>query len=98
MVTKVIWNKAASRTFDNITTYMVDNNSLQAAQNFATAVYEKIDYIIKYPFIGRTVRGTKSLRMLNFSKHYHIYFRVHGTTLYISDFFDARQDPNKRPY
>ena len=98
MVTKIIWNKAASRTFDEITTYRVDNNSLQSAQNFAVAVYQKIDYIVKYPFVGRQVRGTKSLKMLNLGKHYHIYFRLHGNTLYISDFFDTRQDPNKRPY
>ena len=41
MVTKVIWNKAASNTFDDITTYMVDNFSLQSAQSFAAAVYKK---------------------------------------------------------
>jgi hypothetical protein len=41
MVTKIIWNKAASRTFDNITIYMVDNFSLQSAQNFALSAYEK---------------------------------------------------------
>jgi plasmid stabilization system protein ParE len=98
MVTKVIWNKAATRTFDDITTYMVDNFSLQSAQNFALSAYEKIDYITKYPFVGRKVQGTKSLKMLNFGKHYHIYFRVQGSTLFISDFFDSRQDPNKRPY
>jgi plasmid stabilization system protein ParE len=98
MVTKIIWNKAASRTFDGITDYMVDNFSLQSAQNFATSVYEKIDYIVKHPFVGRQVKGTKSLKMLNLGKHHQIYFRVHGNTLYISDFFDTRQDPNKRPY
>jgi plasmid stabilization system protein ParE len=98
MVTKIIWNKAASNTFDDITTYMVDNFSLQSAQNFAAAVYKKIDYIVKYPFVGRKVKGTKSLKMLNIGKHHHIYFRVHGNTLYISDFFDSRQSPDKRPY
>ena len=45
MVTKIIWNKAALRTFDEITTYLLDNYSL-----------------------------------------------------FISDFWDTRQDPNKRPY
>jgi hypothetical protein len=77
---------------------MVDNFSLQSAQNFAATVYKKIDYIVKYPFVGRKVKGTKSLKMLNIGKHHHIYFRVHGNTLYISDFFDSRQNPDKRPY
>ncbi len=97
MVTKIIWNKAASKTFDNIAGFLVDNYSLQSAENFAASVYSKINYIVKYPFVGRQVQGAKSLKMLNFGKHYQIYFRVQGKTLYISDFFDARQDPKKRP-
>ena len=98
MVDKIIWNKAASQTFDKITNYLVDEVSLTAAQNFATAIYDKIDYVAKYPFVGRSVKGTKSLKMLNVAKHYHLFFRVQGKTLFISDFFDSRQDPGKRPY
>lgn len=98
MVNKIIWTKTASRTFDKIANYLVDEASLAAAQNFASEIYDKIDYIVKYPFVGRSVKGTKSLKMLNVAKRYHLYFRVQGKTLFISDFFDSRQDPNKRPH
>ena len=38
-----------------------------------------------------------SKKLFKFGKHNQIYFRVQGKTLFISDFFDARQDPKKRP-
>ena len=98
MVTKIIWNKAALRTFDEITTYLHDNFSLQTAQNFAELTYQKIDWVCQHPKSGRKVHGTKTLLMVNFGKHHRLYFRNEGKTLIICDFFDTRQDPSKRPY
>ena len=98
MVTKIIWNKTALRTFDETTTYLLDNFSLQTAQNFAELVYAKIDWVCKHPKSGRKVRSTKTLLMVNFGKHHQLYFRTEGKTLFICDFFDSRQDPSKRPY
>ena len=98
MVTKIIWTKAADKKFDAITTYLHDKASLQAAQNFAKIVYEKIDLLAKHPTLGRKIADTKSIRVLNFGKHHQLYYRVEGKTLYISNFFDTRQDPQKRPF
>ena len=98
MVTKIIWNKAALRTFDEITTYLLDNYSLKSAQNLADLAYNKIDWVAKYPTSGRKVPKTKTLRMVNFGINHQLYYRVQGKTLFISDFWNTRQDPNKRPY
>lgn len=98
MVTKIIWNKRAIATFDEITIYLLDNFSLQTAQNFFDGVYDKIDWVCKHPTSGRKVRDTKTLLSVNFGKHHQLYFRTKGKTLYICDFFDTRQDPSKRPY
>ena len=53
MVTKIIWNKSALRTFDEMTAYLHDNFSLQTAQNFAELAYQKIDWVCKHPTSGR---------------------------------------------
>jgi plasmid stabilization system protein ParE len=98
MVTKIIWNNRAIHTFNQITTYLVDNFSLKAAQNFADELYERIDWVCQHPTSGRKVRGTKTLLMTNFGKHHQLYFRTQGRKLFICDFFDTRQDPSKRPY
>ena len=98
MVKKIIWTKAADKTFDNITTYLDEKASLQAAQNFAQLVYDKIDSLVKNPSLGRKVATTKSIRVLNFGKHHQLYYRIEGKNLIISNFFDTRQDPKKRPF
>ena len=98
MVTTIIWNKTALTTFNDIARYLKDNFSTQAAKNFVEAAYEKIERLEKHPTIGRKVPNTKSLKMINFGKYQQLYYRVQGKTLFVCDFFDMRQHPDKKPY
>lgn len=98
MVKKIIWTKTADKAFDDIATYLHENASFQSAHNFANLVYKKIDSLVKYPTIGRRVATTKSIRVLNLGKNHQLYYRIEGKTLFISNFFDTRRDPSKRPF
>ena len=98
MVKSIIWKQAAERTFESITNHLHDEYSLQAAHNFAKLVYDKIDRLSKYPLSGPKVAGRITLRYVNFGKHYQMFYRVVGTTLVISNFFDTRRNPNSRPF
>lgn len=40
----------------------------------------------------------KTVRFINLDKHRQMFYRVHGSTAFITDFFDVRQNPDKRPY
>jgi plasmid stabilization system protein ParE len=98
MVKKIKWNKAADRTFDQTTDYLQDNFSTLSAENFANLVYERIDQIVKGLTVGRVSTKEKSVMILKLDKNRQMYYRLNGTTLTIVDFWDTRQDPNKRPY
>jgi plasmid stabilization system protein ParE len=98
MVKKIKWNKAADRTFDQTTDYLQDNYSTLSAENFANLVYERIDQVVKGLTVGRVSTKAKSVMILKLDKHKQMYYRLNGTTLTIVDFWDTRQDPNKRPY
>jgi plasmid stabilization system protein ParE len=98
MVKKIIWNKRGQNTFDDTINYLHDEVSQQSAETFFNIVYDKIDKLVKQPFIGRKVGSTKSVRVINLDKHRQMFYRIVGTTLYISYFFDTRQNPNKRPF
>ena len=99
MVKVIIWTKTAQRVFDSMIEYrLVHADSSESAKKFFLEVYHQIDKIVKHPTRGRMVRRTKSIRFINFGKHYEIFYRMDGTTLYISNFFDTRQNPTKRPY
>ena len=96
MVKKIIWTKTADKTFDDITSFLQDNSSLKAAENFATAVYTKIDVLFEQPYIGRPSQKAKTVRIVNVGKNIQLLYRIEGKTLIISDFFDTRQDSKKR--
>ena len=98
MVKKIIWRKTADKSFDKIVFFLHENFSNKVAHDFAKTVYEKIDRLEKQPYIGPKVSGTKSVRYINFGKNYQMFYRVDGTTLIISYFFDTRQDPSKKPF
>ena len=99
MVKVIIWTKTAQRIFDSMIEYRLTHaDSGEPAKKFFLEVYDQIDKIVKHPTRGRMVKRTKSIRFINFGKHYEIFYRMDGTTLYISNFFDTRQNPIKRPY
>jgi plasmid stabilization system protein ParE len=98
MVKKIKWNKAADKTFDEITEYLQTQYSIQSAENFANLVYKRIDQITNGLTVGRISPRTKTVMILKLDKHKQMYYRLVGTTLTIVDFWDTRQDPQKRPY
>ena len=98
MVKKIKWNNAASNTFEETTIYLQDNFSLKAAENFANLVYDRIDMLANGRTVGRKSTKAKTVMILKLDKHRQMFYRTHGTTLIIIDFWDTRQDPRKRPY
>ena len=99
MVKMIIWTQTAQRVFDSIIEYSLTHaDSSEHAKKFFLEVYNQIDKITKHPTRGRKVIGTKSMRFINFGKHYEIFYRMEGKTLFISNFFDTRQHPIKRPF
>jgi plasmid stabilization system protein ParE len=99
MVKVIIWTQTAQRVFDSIIEYALTHaDSSEWAKKFFIEVYNQIDKVAKHPSRGRRVIGTKSMRFVIFSKHYEMFYRMDGKTLYISNFFDTRQNPIKRPY
>ena len=98
MVKKIKWNNDASNTFEETTTYLHDNFSLRAAENFANLVYDRIDMLVNGRTVGRRSAKAKTVMVLKLDKHQQMFYRMVGTTLIIVDFWDTRQDPRKRPY
>ena len=98
MVKIVKWNNRAVAKLDNWVDYLENEVSFQAASNLLKGVSEKIDFLKKHPTVGRRVPSMKTVRFINLDKHRQMFYRVHGSTAFITDFFDVRQNPDKRPY
>ncbi len=98
MVKKIKWNKSADKTFDEITAYLQTRYSMQSAENFVDLVYKRINQIEKGLTVGRLTPKSKTVMVLKLDKHKQMYYRQTGTTLIIVDFWDTRQNPDKKPF
>ncbi len=83
---------------DDFVDYYDKQHSFQTAQKFIKAVDSKIELLKKQPLIGRKVLTMKTIRFIIVDDKRRMYYRVHGSTIFITAFFDTRQNPNKRPY
>jgi plasmid stabilization system protein ParE len=95
MVQRLIITKTAGRSLEAILMYLEENFSITTAQKLAQKVDDKVQLLFRQPFIGRPSSKAKTVRKIGISKHLMMYYRVVGTSLVISDFFDSRQNPDK---
>ena len=83
---------------DDLVDYYAQQHSFQTAQKLIRAVHSKIERLKDQPLIGRRVLTKKTVRFILVDDKLRMYYRIHGTTIFITTFFDTRQNPSKRPY
>ena len=83
---------------DDLVEYYDTQYSFQTAQKFIQKVEAKIELLKNQPLIGRRVLTMKTVRFILVGEKHRMYYRVHGTIIFITAFFDTRQNPDKRPY
>jgi plasmid stabilization system protein ParE len=98
MVKLIRWEAQANETFKDIAFYLQDEYSHNVAMKFAENVYEKLDLLTLYPEIGRPSLIDSTVRMVKIGKSHLMFYSFDGYELVIIDFFNTRQDPNKRKY
>ncbi len=98
MVKLIRWEAKANETFKEIAFYLQDEYSHKVAMKFADTVYEKLDLLILYPEIGRPSLIDPDVRFVKIGKNHLMFYSCDGYELIIIDFFNTRQDPNKRKY
>ena len=98
MVKRVIWTQTAIRHYRDIIFYYKNNDAQQAAIKFEDAVFKKIERLTEHPLIGRPTRKFKTMRLIKVDDNRQMTYRIKGTTLFITNFWDTRRDPNQRPF
>ena len=74
------------------------NISKQRANSILKAVLDRTEELKVYPQLGQIEELLSHLRLGHrrlIEGHIKIIYRVEGETVYITDFFDSRQDPKK---
>lgn len=95
MAKTIKWSKRAKGDFLGIATYLEENFTKQAADSFVDLVAKKVDWLSRFPTVGRKAPIRKTVRFILVGKHRRIYYRIAGQTIIISHIFDTRQHPEK---
>lgn len=98
MVKRIEWTQTAIRHYREIIFYYKNNEATQAAYKFEDTVFKKIKRLTDQPLIGRPTRKFKTVRMIQIDANRQMTYRVKGKTLFITNFWDTRRDPNQRPF
>lgn len=90
----VVWTDTAIKQRREILKYWtVRNKSTAYAEKLIELIKERINLIIKNPNAGKPTNhlNTREAAMGNFS----IYYKIIGSKVFITSFWDNRQDPEK---
>ena len=98
MVKRIEWSKKAIGELYHVLGYLKSEVSVSSSEKFLDLVEKHVEKIKKYPTKGRQAPNRKTIRFVLVGKNHRLYYRPHGSILYITALFDTRQDVSKRPY
>lgn len=98
MAYKIILNKRFVIKSGKIAAWIEQEWSKVTAEKFVKELYLKIESLKQTPFAGMPSAKKSDYRKLIISKHNKLYYRMKGKTIYIVDWIESKQDPQKNQY
>lgn len=71
---------------------------LKNNEKFCKKVYEFLDIPAEFPEMGTLENGKKNVRGFTLLKQINIFYTVRKDKIILPDFFDNRQDPDKKMF
>ncbi len=93
----VITNPAKSN-LNKLYNYYKKEVSKKLAERIKLDLLKTISLLNTHPYIGQKEESLAALNLNHrylVNGHYKIIYRIEGDTVYITDFFDSRQNPTK---
>ena len=95
---KVIWSDWALDRLDEIHSYLEEKANERIADHTVVKVLEGVALLAQYPYGGQVEpwlehKGLGHRRFV--VRNYKVVYRIHRNEIWITDVFDARQDPRK---
>ncbi len=98
MALKITWSKQADKKFDKIISYLLSEWGEMTTQYLIRRVYHLLDVLSEYPKLGTIENKEKEIRGFLIAKQITLFYRVKGHTIILLDFFDNRQNPEKKRF
>ena len=98
MALAIKWSKRADKKFDKVILYLLEEWGDLTSQTFIQKVYGFIDTLPEFPEIGTIENQEKGIRGFTVVKQINVFYKVSGDNIIILDFFDNRQNPEKKRF
>ncbi|MGF1585499.1 MAG: type II toxin-antitoxin system RelE/ParE family toxin [Bacteroidales bacterium] len=96
MALKIKWSKRADNSFDRIIVYLHAEWGEQVVQAFVRKTYDFLEILAEFPEIGSMQFQKKAIRGFVLIKQVIVFYKVQGNSIILIDFFDTRQNPQKK--
>ncbi len=96
MALEIEWSKRADNSFDRIIDYLHAEWGDQVVQAFVRKTYDFLDILAEFPEVGSLQVQDKGIRGFTLIKQVIMFYKVKGNSIIILDFFDTRQNPEKK--
>jgi plasmid stabilization system protein ParE len=98
MASEIKWSRRSDVSFDRIIDYLNSEWGENVTKVFIRKVYDFLDILSEFPEIGALQLKEKGIRGFTITKQITIFYKINRQTIIILDFFDTRQDPEKRKF
>ena len=98
MALEILWSKRADKKFDNILDYLLSEWGERVTESFVKKVYDFIDTLSEFPEIGTIENKDNQIRGFTIVNQINVFYKVSGYQIILLDFFDNRQNPEKKRF
>jgi len=98
MAIEIVWTKRASNKFNKICDYLFAEFGSNVTKAFMRKTFDFLDALEFFPEIGALQNKQKEIRGFVIVKHITVFYRIKNDEIILLDFFDTRQDANKKAF
>ncbi len=91
MVKKIAWSILAQERYKKILEFLIQQWSLQDAENFQKNTEEKLYLIARFPHLGTVTKNNNLFRQFILTKHNKLVYHVQEDKILIVEIIDTRQ-------
>lgn len=95
---KLVFTEQALKSLEECLEFIAPHVSIETLETMRNRILDRADKLLKSPSSGRKEEYLEHLGLNHrrvIDSHYKIIYRVVNKTIFITDIFDSRQDPNK---
>lgn len=97
---KIVYTEQSIESLAESLRFLIQEQGLsfEKVSEIKTILLDKADKLTENPFIGQIEEHLEHLNKEHrriIENNFKIIYRVEGNVIYVTDFFDTRQDPNK---